>query len=124
MRERPRAHRQVTGSFVRLMQSEQPLQRERGKKEDLSKGFELLWQLKGRLKRPQEIKLETKVMVRKVQVSVKIPNGEHVDQMDCGFAIPRHNITKRPGLRSQKSSHSPGLLPFSLSIPGLLRKPS
>lgn len=99
-----------TGSFVRLMGSGWTPGRVRVRaKEDLSKGFELLWRLKGQKRCSEALQIAVKSPGKRIQVSVRIPSGEAVE--DSSFHIARHT-SKRTTNRAFKplSTPAPGLI--------------
>lgn len=97
-------------SFVRLLDSGwSPGQARARAKEDLSKGFELLWRLKGQQKcsPPQQaVTFPTK----KIHISVRIPSGEAFESSN--IHIFRQQSSKRTHIRDYK--------PLSTPVPGLI----
>jgi len=96
MKPRPNARR-PTGSFVRLMGSGWTPGRVRIRaKEDLSRGFELLWRLKGPQRGSEALQIAVKSPGKRIQVSFRIPTGAAVQ--NCGFPLARQP-SKRANIR-------------------------
>ena len=100
-------------SFVRLLDSGwSPGQARARAKEDLSRGFELLWRLKGQQKCSEPQHAAVKFPTKKIQISVRIPSGETVENSEIHMFRQPHQASKRTHIRGYK--------PLSTPVPGLI----